>query len=270
MPPVSGSLPCPPAHGFPFPFPAPVNRPQYQPAFLQAEQCFRPAVYEQLYRPRQCLPFHETGSFAQPSLRLPCRPHMIPPFDAFPQRYLMDASLSIRQPFFLPHCPEPRHFQSLQGVPHAGELNAPVVSAGFERIVVRSSSESALSRQTTPGQASEVCAASEPVQTQSKPVLPDSNRNVDVMYQKSRESVSSCVNDEHRSDRDRDHDRDRDRHRDRDRDRQRRRSDEFVRSRRRERSSHRDSHKDSTKPRTSALDNRLNILFYAGLGFLLS
>jgi len=240
MPAARVSLPCPPAHGFPFPFQAPVNRPQCQPPFLQAEQCFRPApaVYEQVYRPQQCLLFHDAASFANPSLQPPCAPHMMRPFHSFSQRYTIDASSSIRQPFFVPPCPEPQHLQSLQGLPHTGELNAPVVSMGFEGIAVRSSSESVLSRQATPGQASEICAVPEAVQIQSKPVLPNSNKDVDIVSEKSRESLSSCVKDGHKSESD--HERQRDR----------RRRYESERSRRRERSLHRD------KPRDSALDNR--------------
>ena len=185
-------------------------------------------MYEQVYRPPP-LP----AQFHDASLRLPCRPRVIHPFEPPCQPYTMDPGSIIRQPFFMPQVAEPRHLQ-----PPSSELNAPVVSTGFEAIVARSSSESVFSQQSSVDEAA-VC---ERVEMRS-----DCNRNVDMMSQKSSDSVrpstNVSVNNKERSESDRQQ--------------QRKTSTQSVRSRRTDHDLHRDTHKDTSKPRRSTLDNRL-------------
>jgi len=214
MPAVRGSMPC-PAREFNCPFPVPLNRPQSQPPFQYAQQCFRPAMCEPVFRPQplpeQCLQFRG-ASFSEPSLQFPCRPCMIPPFEVpcvadinsctFPRMECQPSVSFHRQPFFQAQTADD-HFQSLQGLPCTSELNVVSVSSEGIPVCVQSSSESTANKQVTLDQAKRSCAVSEPVQVQSQSVFPGYRENLDIMQQRSSDhecdrSSHVCEHDEHK------------------------------------------------------------------------
>ena len=191
--PVRESIPH-PSHALISPLPMPVNIPQCPPPFDCAQQRFRPAPCEPVFRPQPSPDQHmqfDAASFPQPPLLFPSRPHMIPPpfelsrpshpgdggaFCAFP---------SVRQTFLPPPYPQPQHLES----PQTSEPNAPVVSVGVERVFVPSSAESVSNNQAPAvNQTLQRSAASEHVPVPRQPELPYSGNNVDITPRKSSES----------------------------------------------------------------------------------
>jgi len=252
-----------------YPFPIPVSRPQFRPPFEPGDHLRPVAPCEPVFMPQPVPvpdPWLQVRGVPplEPTLRFPCRPPVISPFDASRQSCPLDASSfvfprmpvlpsrpvisPVRQPFLLPQTAD-HQFQPVTVMP---ELNVSGHSVSFEASFMPSfSDESAVNTTVTQDQAKDCRSDSDAVHEQSQHVT-DRRQNLDSRPPKSlkrkRDSDSSevCQSDEGKSPSGQ-------------RDRKRRRGPvRSPRSResRGNASSSRERYKDSGRQRASRLENR--------------